>query len=122
MGKILIVDDNALWREMLTQSITAEFPEIQIGQAVTIKEAMEKVDWFRPNLIFMDLRLPDGTGIDVTKNIKAKYPLTNVVILTNYDFHDYRKLAVECGAESFLVKGTSTAEDILSLVRNYAYP
>jgi len=122
MGKILIVDDNALWREMLTQSIRAEFSEIQIGQAVTIKEAIEKVDWFRPNLIFMDLRLPDGTGIDVTKMIKDRYPLTKVVILTNYDFHDYRKLAVECGAECFMVKGTSTAEDIFSLVRNYAYP
>jgi YesN/AraC family two-component response regulator len=122
MGKILIVDDNAFWREMLAQSITAEFPGVQIAQAVNGKEAIAKVAWFRPNLIFMDVRLPDGTGTDLSKMIKVKYPETNVAILTSYDVPDYRKLAVECGAECFLIKGTSTPEDIFRLVRNHAYP
>jgi DNA-binding NarL/FixJ family response regulator len=120
--KILIVDDNTLWREMLAESISAEFPGMGIVQAVNGKEAIAKVDLFRPNLIFLDLRLPDGTGMDFTKIIKDKYPEAHVVILSNYDFPDYRKLAVEYGAECFMIKGTSTAEEIFSLVRNHAHP
>ena len=68
----------------------------------------------------MDLRLPDEMGSDLTKRIKAKFPKTNVAILTSYDLPEYRETAAERGAECFLVKGSSTPEDIFRQVRNYA--
>jgi len=64
----------------------------------------------------MDIKLPDQIGLEVTRRIKALYPDVNVIMLTSYDFPEYREAARASGAYGFLSKGSSTAEEIQDLV------
>jgi DNA-binding NarL/FixJ family response regulator len=64
----------------------------------------------------MDIQLPGENGLEVTKIIKALFPDTKVVILTSYDFPEYREVARASGAYRFLSKGSSTADEIQELV------
>ena len=107
MSRILLVEDDGHFRKILKQELMQWFPSVLIADASDGKEAMEKVESFRPLLIFMDIRLPSESGLQLTKRIKAKYPAIDVVMLTSHDLPEYRQAATECGASHFFVKGTS---------------
>ena len=79
------------------------------------REAMQKLESFQPDLILMDIRLPDVSGLELTKAIKVKTPHVKVVILTGHPYHEYREAATRYGADGFIVKGGSIKE-ILELV------
>jgi DNA-binding NarL/FixJ family response regulator len=87
-----------------------------VSEAANGKEAFQKVESLLPNLIFMDIRLPDESGLELTKKIKAKYPNITVIILTAYDIPEYREAAYKFQANYFLAKGSTTTESILRLV------
>jgi len=87
-----------------------------IEEAADGTEAMEKVEGFLPNLIFMDIELPGQNGLEITKRIKAIHPDINVVFLTSYDYPEYREAARACGAYYFLGKGSSTSQQIQDVV------
>jgi DNA-binding NarL/FixJ family response regulator len=116
MFKILLVEDDRRFREVLKQELNESFPSVVIEEASDAKEGLEKIDSFLPQLIFMDIRLPDESGLQVTKKIKAKFPDINVVVLTSYDFPEYRQAAIQHGASHFFVKGTSDGREIPALV------
>ena len=118
MFKILIVEDNASFRQSLKEILSTRFPFMVVWEAVDGKEALQKVDAFSPDLIFMDIRLPWENGLKITKKIKSYYPKTIIIILTSYDLPEYREAAHQYGANYFLSKGSSTREDILALVES----
>jgi DNA-binding NarL/FixJ family response regulator len=68
----------------------------------------------------MDVRLPGENGLEITRKIKIQRPDIVVMILTSYDLPEYRDVALQCGANHFIVKGSSTFEEISSLVNFYA--
>ncbi len=119
MFKILIVEDNLSFRYSLKELLGTRFPRIVIEEAGDGNEAIQKVDSFSPDLVFMDLRLPGESGLDLTKKMKAQYPETKILILTSYDIPEYREAAARYGATEFLVKGTATREEILKLVESF---
>jgi len=119
MFKILLVEDDQQFRKILKQELSRWFPSIMIEEASDGKEAMEKMDSFCPQLIFMDIRLPGESGLQLTKKIKAKCPDTNVVMLTSHDLPEYQQAAIECGASHFFVKGTSEGNEIRTLVESF---
>ncbi len=104
MKRILVVEDNAFFRQFLIETIHLRFPSIEILEAGNGKEAMEKIKTLSPDAIFMDLRLPGENGLDLTRKIKAQYPDIVVVILTNYDLPEYREASYQCGADHFVSK------------------
>ena len=118
MLKTLIVEDNATFRQSLKATLETEFPLMVIEEAEDGKEAMEKVTTFRPDLIFMDIKLPGETGLDLTKRIKTNDTSIVIIILTSYDLPEYRQAAQQYGADYFVSKGSSTREEILELVRS----
>lgn len=118
MLKTLIVEDNATFRQSLKATLETEFPLMVIEEAEDGKEAMERVTTFRPDLIFMDIKLPGETGLDLTKRIKTNDTSIVVIILTSYDLPEYREAAQQYGADYFVSKGSSTREEILELVRS----
>lgn len=118
MLKTLIVEDNATFRQSLKATLETEFPLMVIEEAEDGKEAMERVTTFRPDLIFMDIKLPGETGLDLTKRIKTNDTSIVVIILTSYDLPEYREAAQQYGADYFVSKGSSTREEILKLVRS----
>jgi YesN/AraC family two-component response regulator len=119
MFKILIVEDNRTYRELLKVIIDeGKFPGVIVEEAENGKEAMEKADSFRPNLIFMDIGLPDESGLQLTNKIKTKYPNVNVAILTSHDELKYREAAIRYGASHYLTKVDVTREEIQNLVKS----
>lgn len=116
--KTLLVEDNAAFRQSLKEILNTQFPSMIIEEAADADEAMQKVLALVPHLIFMDIKLPGGNGLDLTKKIKENYPRICVVILTSYDFLEYRQAASQYGAEGFLSKGSVTREDIVALVES----
>ncbi len=117
--KALIVEDNASFRGTLKESLQTLFPSMVIHEAGEGKEALQKVDTFHPELIFMDIRLPGENGLQLTQKIKATYPETKVMILTNYDTQEYREAAVRCGANCFIPKDSMNWELLETLVKSF---
>lgn len=114
--KTLIVEDNAAFRRTLNEILCERFPEMCIAEAGSGNEALKIVDEVVPDLIFMDIRMPGESGLELTKKIKGDYPNTVIVILTSYDLPEYREAAQQCGASHFLCKGVSSGKEIVQLV------
>ena len=104
MKRLLIVEDNAFFLQFLKENLHSRLPSVDILEAANGEEALQKIKILPPDVIFMDLRLPGEDGLELTKKIKAQYPDTIVVILTNYDLPEYREAAYQCGANHFLPK------------------
>lgn len=116
MYRTLIVEDNTDFRQSLNFMLSCHFPSMVIAEAGNGKDAMKQVDNFEPNLVFMDIKLPDGNGLNLTKTIKSDHADTTVIIMTAYDFPEYRQAATEAGASYFIPKGSLGEESVLSLV------
>lgn len=116
--KILIVDDNANFRQSFKEILHLQFPSIVIEEAVDGNEALRKVHAFLPDLIFMDIGLPGESGLEVTKRIKKDFPGITVIILTSYDLPEYRDAAFECGATCFITKNSLIWEEIEALIKS----
>jgi two-component system response regulator YesN len=118
MFQVLLVEDDPIFRKILKHELAHWFPSIDIQEASDGKEALAKVGAFCPQIVFMDIRLPDESGLQLTKKIKAKCPLTSIAILTSHDSPEYRQAAEECGASHFFVKGASDGCEIQSFVQS----
>jgi two-component system response regulator YesN len=112
----LIVEDNATFRESLKEILCDRFPSLVVEEAEDGKEALEKIETFVPHLVFMDIKLPGASGLEITGKIKARYTQVIVIILTSYDLPEYRQAAEQFGADYFLSKGATSAKEILALV------
>ena len=116
--KVLIVEDSALFRQILKDTLYDRFPSIEIHEATDGEEAFQKIEASRPALIFMDIRLPGENGLELTKKVKARYPNTIVAILTAYDLPEYREFSRQY-ADHFLSKdSSSTTKNIFRLVQS----
>ena len=105
MFKILIVEDNRTYRESLRDILDDEkFSSVIVEEAGDCREAMEKVDSFSPDFIFMDIKLPGENGLQLTQKIKAKHPGIIIIILTSYDLPEYQDAAVKYKADHCVLK------------------
>ncbi len=102
--RLLIVEDNNLFRQTLKESLQVSYPEIAIDEAVDGVEAMKKINSFAPDLILMDMRLPGESGLGLTKKIKATNPDIIIFILTNYNSRECREAASRYGADRYIAK------------------
>jgi DNA-binding NarL/FixJ family response regulator len=118
MIKTLIVEDYAIFRQSFKERLQTLYPSMVIQEAATANQALPMIPSFSPDLIFMDVRLPDGNGLELAKKIKAHNPNITIVILTNYDLPEYWEAAIQCGAKSFLNKDSFNWEEIKSLVKS----
>ena len=116
--KTLIVDDNAAIRWILTDILSLQFPTMIIREAAEGKEALQKVEDLQPNLIFMDIGLPHQNGLELTREIKVKYPNIKIVIFSSNSSPEYKEVAYRNGASYYLVKGTNIIGEITSLVES----
>lgn len=116
MPDFLIVEDNTLMRNTLAETLRSRFPEAGIHEAVNGKEALEASEHIRPQVILMDLELPDANGLDLTRRIRARDPETKILVVSFYDGPEYREAAAKNGAHGFLSKRTASTDDISSAV------
>ncbi len=104
MKRLLVVEDNTYFLQFLKETLHSRLPSVEILEATNGQEALVKMEAFSPDTIFTDLRLPGENGLELTRKIKAQSPDTIVVIITNYDFPEYREAALQSGADHFLSK------------------
>ena len=117
MFNMLLVEDDPCFRQALSDTLISYFPLIDVDEAGNGEEALSKVEYRRPHLIFMDIQLPGVNGLEVTKKIKRVYTDIVIVILTSYDLPEHRQQAYRNGADCFLVKEDDTCmDDILARV------
>jgi DNA-binding NarL/FixJ family response regulator len=117
MIRILIIDPNGPFRQSLKEILLNRFSFIDIEEASDGDDGLEKIDAFHPNLIFCEIHLPQGNGLDLARKIKARYPDTIIVVLTSYDSPEYQIAAEESGVDHLVPKDDWTGEDIIALVR-----
>lgn len=106
--RLLLVDDHPVVRDGLSRIREVE-PRIQIvGEAATLQSAVESARRLAPDVILMDVRLPDGDGIDACRQIKAFLPATHILFLTSYADNRFVLAAMEAGADGYLLKENDT--------------
>jgi len=102
--KLLLVDDHPVVRNGLHRIVELE-PRLSIvGEAATMLSALEVARSFSPDVILMDVRLPDGDGIEACRRIKGFLPETRVLFLTSYADNQFVLAAMAAGAEGYLLK------------------
>jgi DNA-binding NarL/FixJ family response regulator len=114
MIRVAIADDQQLIRAGFRSLLEAE-PDIEIvGEAGTGADAVALVTRERPDVVLMDIRMPDGDGLWATEQLVAKPELTgtHIVIVTTFELDEYVARAIRAGASGFLVKDTEPAEFI----------
>jgi len=100
--QVLVVDDHQVVREGLRRMLGQEEDMELIGQGANSEEALFQVEILSPNIVLMDIKMPGVDGIELTRQVKQKYPSCNVIMLTLYD--EYLTQAMEAGAKGYLLK------------------
>jgi DNA-binding NarL/FixJ family response regulator len=113
--KIVIVDDHPLFREGL-KSIISRNPELElVGETGVGREALKLAENFKPDMVVVDISLPDSNGIELTKNIKKLSPATRVLIVSVHSNIDYITAAFQAGATGYVVKDAPSAKILQAL-------
>lgn len=102
--KLLIVDDSELLQARLKKAIAAANDKICICQAFNCLEAIGSFSSFAPDILILDIALPDGSGIDLLKKFKYENPKAIEIILTNYPTAEFNKICKQLGADYFFDK------------------
>jgi DNA-binding NarL/FixJ family response regulator len=118
MFRTMLVEDNPSFRQLVKINLQDQFSLMNIIEAADGVEALQEIDGHPPNLIFMDISLPSGNGLELTKRIKADYPDVIIIILTSHDSLEYREAAIRCKADYFFSKGELTNDGIFTLVKS----
>ena len=119
MTRVLIADDDDLMRAGLAELLAADAEIEIVGQAATGRQAIERTRQLRPDVVLMDVRMPDLDGIAATRELSRTTPGTKVLILTTFEQDDYIFGALRAGASGFLLKRTRP-EELIAAVHTIA--
>jgi len=114
--RILIVDDHEMVRDGLSVMIEREDDFTVVGEAKNGLEAVEQAKSLHPDVVLMDLRMPEMDGVEAMRQIRAEQDDVNFLVLTTFDTDEYIFDAIEAGAKGYLLKDTSR-EEIFRAVR-----
>ena len=114
--RVLLVDDHRLIPESLARVLGAESDIRIVGIAGSVAEAKELAAREPLDVVLMDYRLPDGTGVDATRAIKARWPSSRIVMLTAVDDDETLLESIQAGADGYLTKDQAL-EDVVRTVR-----
>ena len=119
MSVTLIVEDNIMFRETLKFILTARFPDMDVDEAGSRREALKKIEDRGPQFVLMDIKLPDANGLELTKEIKTRHPNIFIIILSSYDSREYMEAASGYGADFFISKNTSSTENVITAIESF---
>jgi DNA-binding NarL/FixJ family response regulator len=119
--RLLIADDHALVRQGLRGMLERE-PDIEVvGEAHNGREAVELCRVLGPNLVLMDVRMPEIDGLEATRTIKHERPEVSVLMVTMHDNQDYVREAAKAGAAGYVLKD-APRDELIDAVRRIASP
>jgi two-component system response regulator DevR len=113
--RLLIVDDHEVVRQGLASLFHRRAEFSVAGEAGTVAEAIEQAHRLEPDVVIMDVRLPDGSGVEACREIRAERPATRVIMLTSYPDEEAVLSAIVAGASGYLLKQVR-ARDLVAAV------
>ena len=118
--RVVLVDDHEVVRNGI-KSLLEDTPDVSVvGEAGTVKDAIARVEWARPDVVIMDVRLPDGSGIEATREIRARLPKTQVLMLTTFADEEALFASIMAGAAGYVlkqIKGVDLVRAVLTVGR-----
>jgi DNA-binding NarL/FixJ family response regulator len=114
--RVLVADDQNLFREMLTGVLGLEDDFEVVGEACNGKEALQKIKELKPDVILIDINMPELNGIELTELVKKEFEKIKIVVLTGYSQEEYIFEALQRGASGYLSKDIS-AEKVKEAIR-----
>ena len=106
--RVMIVDDHEVVREGLRSLLRRRQELAVVGEADSVASAIEEARRTEPDVVIMDVRLPDGSGVEACRQIRAERPDTKVLMLTSYGDDEAVFASIMAGAIGYLLKQTST--------------
>lgn len=104
MIRVFLVDDHEIVRRGIAQLIDAQHDLEIVGEAGTVREALRRIEATQPDVAVLDVRLPDGSGIDLCRSVRSAIPAVSCLILTAYDDDHALRSAVLAGASGYVLK------------------
>ncbi len=104
-ARILVADDHELVREGFQRALSREPGLEVVGEAANGREAVELCRRLKPDLVLMDVRMPEMDGLEATRAIKAEQPGVSVLVVSTYENPDYLLEAIRSGAAGYVLKG-----------------
>lgn len=108
--RVLVADDHTIVREGVSLLLQGE-PDIEVvGEAMNGREAVEKCLQLRPDVVLMDIAMPELNGLEATKQVKSARPEIRVLVLTVHESDEYFFQALQSGASGYVLKGATSGE------------
>jgi NarL family two-component system response regulator LiaR len=114
--RVLIADDHEIVRKGLRALLATEVGVIVVGEAQNGQEAIDRAQQLRPDVILMDLVMPEGSGVEAIRHITAHQPESRILVLTSFDGDDQVFPAIKAGARGYLLKD-SGPEELVSAIQ-----
>lgn len=115
--RIILCDDHAIFRKGLRATLESEQSIEIVAEAENGLECLDFIAKFDPNVVFLDINMPEMDGIDCLKVIREKFPETKVIALTQYDEKRFVKQMLKFGANGYILKSTSRKEMLTAINR-----
>ena len=115
-ARVLVVDDQNLFRSGLVRLLEADSRVQVVGQAVDGLDAIKKVASLKPDVILMDLKMPNLDGIEATRRVVAEHPQVKILILTTFETDSYVLQALRAGASGYVLKDAQIDSIVSSIL------
>lgn len=115
--RVLLADDHAILREGLASLIEKQPGIMVVGEAEDGGECLKKAAALVPDVVVLDIKLPDVPGIEVCRELKASHPLMKVIMLSMYEEFEYVNRALQVGADGYLLKKAASSELVDAILR-----
>ena len=116
---VLLVDDHELIRQGLRRAFEADPDFTVVGEARSVAESLSQAEALKPQVVVMDVNLPDGSGLDAAKRLRASYPDLGIVVLTMYADDEHLFKSLEARASAFVPK-SATTDEVMAAARHAA--
>lgn len=116
---VLLIDDHELIREGLRRAFDGEGDCVIVGEGGTVAEAVREGSRLTPDVAIIDVRLPDGSGLDAVRQLRKQHPTMGLVVLTMYAGDEQLFAALDAGASAFVPKN-APASDVIEAARHAA--
>ncbi len=113
--KIILVDDHVLVRDGIKALLEHENSFEVIAEAHNGKQALEIIPTYQPDMLIVDIRMPEMTGNELVRIVSKQFPKIKTLILSMHDAHEYVMEAIEAGADGYMLKGSSKVELLKAL-------
>ncbi|MDH5373108.1 MAG: response regulator transcription factor, partial [Acidimicrobiia bacterium] len=117
--RIVVVDDHEIVRQGLKALLEAEEDFEVVGEAGSVAEAIRRVGYESPEVVVMDVRLPDGSGVEACREIRSRWPSVKVLMLTSYADEEALMSAIVAGASGYVLKRIDS-HDLVNNIRKVA--